>query len=202
MKLLNKISEEEVILEFLLAEISSPRFSNKLNQILIENGWNKEIISKADILDETENKIRKKILSEHRGWGNNTDMFEGFPKDIEWFLAEFDTGDLLSVMYIDYDYWNKLSNDTRFANEAVSNIRNGVEVYEISNNGFIQVSEKVKSGSSFKKLILVAKDEKSRIVAVEGHARLTGFLLAKEYLKFPIQVIIGFSKDIEKWDLY
>ncbi|TNJ66064.1 hypothetical protein FE784_11615 [Paenibacillus hemerocallicola] len=42
----------------------------------------------------------------------------------------------------------------------------------------------------------------SRIVALEGHERLTAYLIDTEYIPPELEVIIGFSEDFVAWDLY
>ena len=44
--------------------------------------------------------------------------------------------DIDNIYYIDYDYWNELSNGTSKPTEAAKVIKSGKEIYEVSNQPF------------------------------------------------------------------
>lgn len=67
MNLICQISENEVIAEFLKAEINSNRFRDRVITAL--NGIEIGIINQPDLSNTTENQIRKKVLGEFRGYG-------------------------------------------------------------------------------------------------------------------------------------
>ncbi|PJN54343.1 hypothetical protein PAEVO_10640 [Paenibacillus sp. GM2FR] len=74
MKILNQVQEDEVIAEFLLAEINSDRFKEGILNALRDHDLN--LLIKPNLNDQTENKIRRDILGQTRGYGRNTDLFE------------------------------------------------------------------------------------------------------------------------------
>lgn len=45
-------------------------------------------------------------------------------------------------------------------------------------------------------------NEKSKVVVLEGHARLTAYFIDSEYLPDEIEVLIGYSEKFSEWDLY
>jgi len=200
MKIISQISENEVIAEFLKAELNSNRFRDRVLSTL--DGLDIGIINKPDLSDATENQIRKKVLGEFRGYGLNKGLFENFPVDIVWYKASFEKNELYNVMYIDYSYWNELSNNTRLPINARLNIHNDIRVFETSNQGFFDISLAIKEGKSFPRLIFVSRNKHARIVVLEGHARLTGYFLYPDYLPETLEVIIGFSEGFKDWDLY
>ena len=77
---LRESNENEVVLNFLLGEIQSERFCDNLLQIMKEKNINKSIILDADLDNDFENKLRKELLGDFRGYGKNRDLFEHFPK--------------------------------------------------------------------------------------------------------------------------
>ncbi|MDR9856211.1 hypothetical protein RJP21_21650 [Paenibacillus sp. VCA1] len=119
-----------------------------------------------------------------------------------WYKASIDKDVLYNVMYINYSYWNEISNNTRLPINARLNIHNDVRVFGVSNQSFIDISLAIKRGESFPRLIFVSMNKNSRIVVLEGHARLTGYFLALEYLPKKLEVIIGYSEGFKNWDLY
>lgn len=202
MKLIGKSSEEEMISEFLRAEYSSERFSSNLKKILDKFKASPKLITEPDLMNTGENTLRKKLLREHRGYTKNQLLFENFSDDIEWHKALFTADDLKKVKYIALDYWVELSNGSRLAIDAARNIHAGKEIFNQSNEGFLKAAEAIKKGTEFASLIFLASDEKASVVVLEGHVRLTAYMLVPEFVPKTLEVIIGYSKNIKKWDLY
>lgn len=94
MEILRESSEDEMILEFLKAESTSERFSEKLTESMERFGNAVKLINGADLSDETENRQRKKLLGDFRGYGENRELFERFPQVTEWTLCSFSEADL------------------------------------------------------------------------------------------------------------
>ena len=105
-------------------------------------------------------------------------------------------------MYIDYSYWNELSKHTRLPIDAAQNVINNIEVFGVKNDGFREVNAVIKEGKTLPKMIFVTCNENSRIVVLEGHARLTGFFMDTDFISHELEVIIGFSEDFVSWGLY
>lgn len=83
-------------------------------------------------------------------------VFENFPSEVIWHNAIFSSEELQSVMYIDYSYWNELSNKSRLPIEAAKNVLNGIKVYNVSNDGFKEIHSEIKKGMTFPKMIFVS----------------------------------------------
>ncbi|MEK6951512.1 MAG: hypothetical protein AABX29_00700 [Nanoarchaeota archaeon] len=200
MKILKQITEDEVIAEFLKSEINSKRFGKRIVNAL--KNKSKRIITTPDLENKKENQFRRNIFGEVRGFGRNKDLFENFPTDIKWFKAVIEKQELTKVKYIDYSYWNEISNKTRLPAQASKNIRADVKIFNVSNKGFWEILSEIKKGKIFPYMILVSKNKKSRLVVLEGHARLTAYFLEQKYIPKQIEIIIGFSDKMIKWDLY
>jgi len=202
MKIKEQLSEDEVIAEFLKGEINSKRFGKKILDILKKDVKSKRILSNPNLENKKENMYRRRLLGKTRGFGKNKEIFENFPNDIIWKKAIFSKKELEKIKYIDYSYWNEISNKSRLPKEAAKKISKGEKAYDVSNDGFFEILFVIKQKIKFPKMIFVAKNKKSRIVVLEGHARLTAYFLAPNYIPKEIEVIIGFSENIKNWDLY
>lgn len=202
MKKIKDISEDEMIAVFLQAEIDSSRWSDILLSHLTAKGQSKDILVNPDLQDEKQNKHRRDLLADFRGYGKNDHLFSHFPNHVDWGLYEMSKDELSEVMYIDYSYWNKLSKETRLPKVAVETIKEGTKIFDESNEDFLKASTVVKSGKSFPMLILVGKNQKSKLVVLEGHLRITAYHLAYEAMPEKLEVIIGYSEDMDKWDNY
>jgi hypothetical protein len=203
MQILSKSSENEMVSLFLFEEINSERWKNKITEIMENNNIDKNIVLNPNLNDNNENKQRKSILKYFRGY-NNKKIFENFPKKIDWKWAILNIDEILRIKYIKYDYWEELSNGTRFAKDSVNNINNNIEIFGVKNDNFIKLSEYIKGGNSFDPLIILTSCENNeKMIVLEGHARLTAINLAIEYIT-EIKVLIGFVEErkLNKWCKY
>lgn len=179
MNILRASSEEEMIAEYLKAEYRSERFSESIKEVMNGLSFNESIILSADLNSAAENAARKKLLGEFRGYGLNRELFERFPTEISWSLCNFVNSDLNRIRYIDYSYWNELSQGTHSPLKAVQTVLSGIEVYGQSNAGFVKAAEFIKGGGKFPKTILLTSDFE-HFVIMEGHLRITAYALAPE----------------------
>lgn len=199
MNILRAGSEEEMISEFLNAEYRSERFSEQIKKAMEKLSLDESIILSADLNNANENIARKKLLGEFRGYGLNRELFENFPNEIQWSLCNFVSCDLNNIRYINYSYWNELSQGTHSPLAAAQTILDGIEIYDQSNAGFIKAAEFIKSGGKFPRPILLTSDSE-HFVIVEGHLRITAFALAPEHFN-NIECFVGkcSSDDLKKW---
>jgi len=192
MKIIANCSPEEMVSVFLQAESNSPRWSKTIYQYQDLLNIDKSVITNPDLSKKAENESRAKILGLHRGYGQKNGLFDDLEKIITWKKVILDNSDFKKIKYIDYDYWNLLSSNTRLVKKAVSNIKKGIKIFDQSNDQFWQLSEKIKQGYQFPTIILKSPLP-GQLVLLEGHVRLTSYLLAFQKPK-PIEVIIGFYK--------
>ncbi len=170
MKLVRKTTEEEMILAFLKGELNSKRFNDDLKNALNELGLDANIILNGNIEDGQENLDRLKIMKEFRGYPDEK-LFKRFPKIDEWKLVELSESDIDNIYYIDYDYWNELSNGTSKPVEAAKVIKSGVEIYGVSNRPFLEGVEYNKT-NKFPPVILITCNDVKYLI-IEGHSRMT-----------------------------
>lgn len=195
MKVLRKSSEEEMLIEFLRAEYSSERFSEQIRDAITKLQYDEKIIISPDIHSTAENLQRKRLMGEFRGYGLNRELFENFPAVTGWNLCSFTGEDLGKIQYINYSYWNELSDNTRSPLTAAKNILNGKTVFGESNDAFIRASRYLKRGGKFPKMYFLTCDYK-RFVIVEGHLRMTAYALAPECF-IDAEAIVGKSGSTE-----
>jgi hypothetical protein len=113
--------------------------------------------------------------------------------------------ELEQVQYIEYDYWVQLSGGSRLPRDTRKKILAGDEVFGVSHQRVLQMAEAFRAfraGAQFPTLILVGKNRESPLVVLEGHMRLTAMVLAPECLPTELEVIVGFSEQIERWGCY
>lgn len=200
MKKLRDSSEAEMILTFLRGEYGSDRFSEELKQAMDALNAPESLLTAPDLQNAAENALRKNLMGEFRGYGQERELFERFPRSISWQLCRFDESDLEYIQYIDYSYWNELSLNTRSPLRAAEPIRQGVKIYGQSTEGFLRAAEYLEAGGAFPPLILLTYDF-SRLVAVEGHLRLTAYALIPRHFQ-DVEALVGVCEDraaFERW---
>jgi hypothetical protein len=198
MRLVQRISEDEMVAVFLRGEIGSPRYGCAILDLLRRDRLDSSLVDHPDLTDPTANGARKKILAEYRGFGRDADVFTGLPDDVQWYCALLSRHELTEVRYINYDYWNELSGGSRLVVDAAGRIKNGIEIYGVSNAGIWHVAGLIAAGESLPEPILVGRDEQSPLTILEGHTRLTAYLMAPENLPDELPVFVGFSPTMDK----
>lgn len=196
------ISEDEMIAAFLKGELNSKRFGEGIQSYLQTHNLSSELIKFPDTNNTEQNKLRELLFSSYRNYKENKGLFENFPIDVHWKRRALAAEELKKVKYINYDYWVELSGGSRSPVDAAKNIIIGQEIFNQSNQQFLDAAATLKKGEGFPELILVSTDEQADLVILEGHLRLTAYMLAPQYIPSKISVIIGYSKNFTKWDLY
>lgn len=201
MRTLRSITEDEMVAVFLRAELDSPRFGQRLRQLLCRDGIAENMVRQPDLHDAAANRRRRDLLAEFRGYGRNSELFHNFPDEIAWERVVLERGDLQGIEYIDYPYWFELAGGSRRARDAARRITAGVLPRE-QVAGYWTLADLVRQGRAFPELILVGKSPRDDLVVLEGHARVTAYLMAAAYLPPELEAIVGYSAAIERRDLY
>ena len=191
-------NENEMILEFLKGEIKSDRFNEELKKTLRQLHLDSSIINNGNILNGEENLLRLKIMKLFRGYPDE-ELFKNFPQIDEWTFVKLSSKDIDNVYYIDYDYWNELSNGTSKPSEAAKAIKSGKEIYDVSNQPFLDGVEYVKENKFPPVILITCNNEKFLII--EGHSRMTVYGLDPSKLEGTF-AYIGHctSEEMKKYD--
>jgi hypothetical protein len=110
--------------------------------------------------------------------------------------------ELAGVRFIDYSYWNELSGGSRLAVDAAPRIRAGVAPFGVPSDRLLALAEEVAAGAQFPPLILVTTGPGGDLVVLEGHVRLTAFMLARDRLPPELEVLVGSSATMTRWDCW
>jgi len=200
MKIIRQSAENEMIHEFLKMEIASNRYSKQIKDILNELGLPIEIITNGDILSQQESAARAEVLNRFRGYGRDEELFINYPAKVDWVWATFGTSDIEKIKYIEYSYWNELSNFTGSPIEAAKAIRAGKTVYDVPNDGFLKAAQALKNGHTFPPLIFLTDEAENRYILLEGHLRMTAYALEPEFFQ-NVPALVGYcsGEALDKW---
>lgn len=194
-----------MVATFLQHELESSRFGTTLRELLKREHVSLSVVAMPEVTDLVANEQRRDILRLHRGYGSTGDdaYLSGFPTiDVSWEWWALAPAEILTVRYIDWDYWLELSDHTRLPTRAAARIAAGICIHGVNNDGFLAGADTLRSGGSFPPLILVSAGRGERIVALEGHSRLTAYALAPESLPPALPVLLGTSSVIASWSCY
>lgn len=196
MRVLRESSDAEMVAVFLRGELSSERFGRAVRDALLSLDQPEGLLTDPDLDDERANRARAAVLSVTRGYGEDRELFEYFPADVEWVWARMPGSELALIRYIEYSYWNELSGGTRLAVDAARRISQGVRGFGVSNDRFCQIADALLGGARFPPLILAGPGFDD-LVCLEGNVRLTAHALAG----FPIETecLVGTAPALERW---
>jgi len=192
--------ENEMVYEFLKMEICSSRYQAQIETVLDEMNLSRDVIVNGSLLSEQENILRIEMLARFRGYPDK-ELFENFPKQIKWVWAEFEHGDMSKIRYINYSYWNELSNDTSSPLEAAKTILSGKTIYDVPNDAALKGAQLLKAGHKFPPLIFLTDENQQRYIILEGHGRMTAYGLVPDLFQ-NVSVLLGIckSEDLDKWN--
>ena len=198
METVSEISENEMVATFLRAEIESPRFQEPILNHLKHDGRSRALVDEPDLANVADNAYRKELLTEHRGYGRNHDVFYGFPNEVGWARAVLTREELDDVKYLNYDYWVELSGGSRLVVDGARSVRACKVVFRVPNTGFWRMAETVRQGVTFLEPIAVSVN--GTLVLIDGHTRMTGYVLAEEASPNRIPILAGFFPGFAAWD--
>ena len=201
MTILKPSTENEMVLHFLKMEYQSERWAGEIEAALENLGVNPKIITSGNLDSEEENAARVAVLGQFRGYPT-AELFTNFPEEIDWCWAVFGGDDLPRIFYIEYSYWNELSNYTGKPIEAAKTIAMGKTIFDVPNDGFLKAAKhlelQTESENAFPPMIFLT--DSTRYIILEGHLRMTAYALVPEAFE-NVSVILGrcSSADLDKW---
>jgi hypothetical protein len=127
-------------------------------------------------------------------------LFENYPDIIRWTFDECENDDINQIRYINYSYWNELSKNTRSPLIAADTIREGKEIYGVSNMPSINGVEYLEKGGTFSPIILLTSDNENFVI-LEGHSRMTVYgLVPKFFGGSKCYIGICDERSLKKWN--
>jgi hypothetical protein len=201
MRLIRSSSEAEVVAVFLRAELDSPRYGERIRELLPAAGLDMSALLAPELGDADANARRAGVLEAHRAWLRRDGLFGGFPEEVDWRLVGLTREEVLSILYIDWDWWLRVSGGTRLPFDAAARIQ-ADEVPGSTADSHEPIAARLRTDDHPPELIIVSTPDLSRLVALEGHVRLTAYALFPEYLPEELAVYLGTAEDMERWALF
>ena len=192
---LGPVTEHEMVLAFLSAEIDSPTWGERYKRALRDLGLTRAVIDAASTGDSAENRQRAAILGMVRGYPNEA-LFRGLPRGTVWRRVRLQPSEIQSLRYGCMEGWISLAGGTRSVAAAGTNVLSLTTADAIKVNA---VAAKVKAGATFPPLITVEGDG-GDLILLEGYTRATAYATAK--ITWPIEALVGKSSGMRAWHWY
>jgi hypothetical protein len=207
MNYLRPSSEDEMIAEFLRAEIDSLRFGLNTAEEMVRQAATLDVLRHPDLTDAEQIRKRRAILAATRGWGRNEGSFAGFPAAVTWHLARIEEHDLEHITFDNDRNWSQLSGGAKTPAAVAARI-NGNQIeehlmdvpdYEWCIRGIKATSNAISRGDVLPAPIVIRPVDGNRIVIIEGFTRFSALMLAERCVG--AVVIVGHTKErhLRRW---
>lgn len=198
-----RAAEPEVVLAFLRGEIDSERFGNRVRHALIDAGGF-ELVRSPDLGSTEQNQARRLALAAARGW-RDMELFQGFPEQVEWYHGVLAPDELERVQFIDYSYWNELSGGSRRPTDVLATLEAGrlpTWLTDLGTSWCFEFAAQLANAQFVDDLIVMGTPDLSKLVLLEGHARLTAIFVGQLQRRVTVRAYLGLSAAIKQWDCF
>lgn len=184
MKLLRRVTEAEVIAEFLKNEFYQCEYDSDREEF-------EEFVVNPNLSDEAENAVRRALLFRRRGH-----MWRELPSDTQWWEVAIESNDLERVRVFPRAQWRRISGGSFNLKNVVQRIRKrefaGVPATVLNKIHMLRYRFRTEGPQST--VLLIGVDDKQPLTILEGNHRLAAALLAgPEVAETRFRVFAGMS---------
>jgi hypothetical protein len=184
MKRLRRVTEAEVIAEFLKNEFYQEEFHRDREQF-------EHLVLEADTTRDDENMLRRALLFRRRGH-----MWRELPTDTQWWEMQLDAEDLSKLRVFPRAQWRKIADGSFALGDIVARIRS--RRFSGKVDEFISkvhsLAYMLRFGHDTGSVILIGESIGAPMTIIEGNHRLTAAMLAApETLHTRFRVFLGVS---------
>jgi hypothetical protein len=190
--------ESDIVLAFLRAEIDSPQYCERIQNVLQTVGVTRQqLIDDADLNSDCCNALRRVVLESYRGYLSKSALFAGFPRAVTWRRVELEETDLNRLRYLNYPEWVSHSEETRLPRRVADRIARG-ELRDLAKK-VIGIQERLKRGETLLELVAVEGNEDD-LILIEGANRSTAYVGLQ--WKMNVRAFIGRSPLMRNWQFF
>jgi len=196
-RILSRATEDEVIAELLRAEFQSPRHRMLVRQALRHASQPESLLTAIDLENPAHNRARAELIQIYKGLGGDYALFTGFPDNVTWWRAVLPRGALGRVHVIKDPHFQEMLGRSRKLPDVAQHLHRT----DTARFAWIpHIVRKLERQQAYRPILVGAS--RRRLVILDGHVRLTSWMLAKDGAPAALDVLIGFSPDIRNWDYF
>ena len=201
---LGAVSDDNVVLAWLQAEIESPPFQAYLIRDPPKPSHLARALAlarNADLDSAKNNAERRRIIAAAHGFGRGALIFAGLEDDIAWRRARASIADVAAMLYSNRNAtWTTLAPATRTVAEGASNAAK-LFTGDDMNLHILSLARIICHADPAPELspLLCLRMPDGGISLLEGHTRATAIVLEGHKLPQGVEAFIGESPSIKSW---
>jgi len=182
-RLIRRVSEDDVIVEFLRSDFHSTAFRDYHESL-------QEIVKNPNLDDPIENAKRRALL-----FLRHLALWKEIPPDTEWYEMEVDEANLSQVRVFPRAQWRKLADGNFAINEIASAMRTRRHLVDAEFLGKIaSIGEKFHDEDpGFSAVLLIGVTEREPLTILDGNHRLVASILASPSELKKVRFLCGLS---------
>lgn len=189
MKKLLRVTEAEVLAEFLKAEFYHPEYDGDRQKF-------EAIVNHPNLADEHENAVRRALLYRRRG-----PMLRELPDDTQWWEIDLEPEELERINVFPRAQWRRISDGNFQALHVAERIRgqldDGKSSELLAKIHILRINMQVEGPKST--VVLIGLDEQHPVTLLEGNHRfVSALLLPREIMPRRLRLVCGFSPRMER----
>ncbi len=117
---------------------------------------------------------------------------------MDWYRASVTADEVLDILYINWDWWLRITDGTRRPRDAAARVRAGLVPGVEADEG----DESIARAATTNPELIAVRAPASYLVLLEGHVRITAYALFPEFLPAELQIFLGESPEMTGWSEY
>jgi hypothetical protein len=144
-----------------------------------------------DLTDETENQLRRELL-----YRRHRITWKELPKDVRWFQAELEIGDISRIRIFPRGHWPKMTSDSNFSvGEIARNIRERAFNPEVADDvsAIHAIAYRLREQADNSAVILIGVDDGNPLTILDGNHRMIAATLVSHERLVAFTTYVGLS---------
>ena len=166
--MVQSLSEQAVIAEFLRSEFHHPEFEEYRQEFL-------RLVETPNLESDRENALRRALLFLRRGA-----MWRELPENTQWFEVTLTTEDLARVRFFPRAQWRRVAEGSFYVTDVVGCLREKLQ--DSPDDEFFgklrRIADPVRDGQVSRTVLLIGVDAHSPLTILDGNHRMAAAMLA------------------------
>jgi O-antigen/teichoic acid export membrane protein len=183
LRLIRRVSEDEVISGFLKSDFQSPAFRDYHESL-------RDVVNNPDLDDGAENAKRRALL-----FIRHLSLWKQIPAETEWYEMEIKEADLGQVRVFPRAQWRRLARGNFSITEVAEGVRTRKHLVDLSFLlKIVSIGNQLRlEDPGFSAVILIGLNERERLTILDGNHRLVAAMLSTPSAVKKLRFLCGLS---------